>query len=245
MPLDSARAFSLGTSPFNEQDKLVHLLTEDKGIIKGVAPGSLKGKNRFGPIFELFTEGNFFFYRKEDRDFVTFSKGDIIKSYFETVSNPSNVFYFYFISEIITKFVPSDFRTRRVYNLVKTILENSEKGKEPGILVLYFMIWILRIEGMMFNPGLCYNCFERGIGKAWIKEDYRGILCAKCRSGEKTALHSDELNFIKWTEKNSADSLDVWIKKIPVKKLFFLFKKKIEHHGEISLKSSRYLKELS
>ncbi len=243
MPLDSARAFSLGASPFKEQDKLVHLLTENAGILRGIAPGSLKGKNRFGPIFELFTEGDYFFYRKEKKDFVTISRGDIFKSYFETVSDPSNIFYFYFISEIITKFVPSDFRTRRVYNLVKTILDNSERGEDIRILILYFMIWILRIEGMMFDPEFCYNCFTRGLSRAWIKDDFRGILCVKCRSSENTVLESAELNFIKWTEKNSADNLSNWVKKVPIKKLFYIFRNKIEYHGEISVRSSRYLKE--
>lgn len=243
MPLDSARAFSLGASPLNEQDKLVYLLTEKKGILRGVAPGSLKGKNRFGPVFELFTEGEYFFYRKEDRDLVTISKGDIIKSYFETVSDPSNVFYFYFISEIITKFVQSDFRTRRVYNLVKAILDNREKGEDIRMLIIYFMIWILRIEGMMFDPELCYKCFSRGLLKAWIKDDFKGILCVKCRNSENTVLGSQEINFIKWTEKNSADSLGEWTNKIPIKELFLILKKMIEHHGEIPLKSSKYLDE--
>lgn len=245
MPLDSARAFSLGASPLNEQDKLVHLLTETKGILRGVAPGSLKGKNRFGPIFELFTEGDYLFYRKEEKDLVTISKGDIVKSYFDMVSDPSNVFYFYFISEIITKFVQSDFRTRRVYNLVKTILENRERGEDIRMLILYFMIWILRIEGMMFDTEFCYSCFNRGLSRAWIKDDFRGILCVKCRNGENTVLESPELNFIKWTEKNSAEGLNKWIKNIPIKKLFLIFRNKIEYHGEISVRSSGYLKEFS
>ena len=56
MPYLAVNAFALGSTRFKEQDKLVYLLTLDKGIIKAIAPGALKARNRFGSVFELFTE---------------------------------------------------------------------------------------------------------------------------------------------------------------------------------------------
>ena len=56
MPIGSTQAFVLSAAPLNEQDKLVFLLTVEKGILKAVAPGALKAKNRFGALLELFTD---------------------------------------------------------------------------------------------------------------------------------------------------------------------------------------------
>jgi len=117
MPNASTRAFVLGTSPFNEQDKLVHLLTFDRGILRAIAPGALKNRNRFGSLLELFTEGEFQYYWKEDKEMITLSKGDIVKSYFNTVSEPQNIFYFYLVSEILLKFIPYNHRDKRIYRV--------------------------------------------------------------------------------------------------------------------------------
>jgi DNA repair protein RecO (recombination protein O) len=243
MPNASTRAFVLGTSPFNEQDKLVHLLTFDRGILRAIAPGALKNRNRFGSLLELFTEGEFQYYWKEDKEMITLSKGDIVKSYFNTVSEPQNIFYFYLVSEILLKFVPYNHRDKRIYRLIRSLLENRIKGIEINLLLLYFLIWILRIEGMMFNPKICHNCFDRNIQQAWMRTDFRGILCSKCKTNENLMFTGNDLQFIQWTEKNGPKDLDVWQGKINREKLIRIFKGKIEYHGEFSLKSSRYLAE--
>jgi DNA repair protein RecO (recombination protein O) len=231
MPNASTQAFVLGTSPFNEQDKLVHLLTFDRGILRAIAPGALKNRNRFGSLLELFTEGEFQYHWKEDKEMITLSKGDIVKSYFNTVSEPQNIFYFYLVSEILLKFVPYNHRDKRI------------KGIEINLLLLYFLIWILRIEGMMFNPQICHNCFDRNIQQAWMRTDFRGILCSKCKTNENLMFTGNDLQFIQWTEKNGPKDLDVWQGKINREKLIRMFKGKIEYHGEFSLKSSQYLAE--
>lgn len=243
MPNASTRAFILGTTVFNEQDKLVHLLTVNRGTLKAIAPGALKNQNRFGALLELFTEGDFQYHWKEDKEIITLSKGDIVTSNFNMVSNPGNIFYFYMVAEVLLKFVPYNHRDKRIYRLVRALLESREKDTPMDMLLLYFLIWILRIEGMMFNPGVCHNCFEKNIHRAWIRTDFRGILCPTCRTNENLSLAADDLQFIRWTEKHAPKDLDAWNDKIDNAKLIRTFKQKIEHHGEISLKTTQYLSE--
>lgn len=243
MPYAATKAFVLGIMPLKEQDKLVHLLTAEKGILKAMAPGAMKVRNRFGALFELFTEGDFVYYWHEEKDLITISKGEILKSYFNIVSQPENIFYFYLISEIMLKFVPFNHRDKRLYRLLHTILENRTAGVEIDMLLLYFLVWILRIEGMMFNPGICYNCYKEKIEKAWIKTDFRGILCASCKTNETLILNREDLQYIAWTQKNSAKDSSAWSGKIDQAQLIRIFKRKVEHHGEFSLKSSHYLQE--
>lgn len=243
MPNASTRAFILGTSVFNEQDKLVHLLTVNRGTLKAIAPGALKNNNRFGSLLELFTEGEFQYHWKEDKEMVTLAKGDIVNSYFNMVSNPGNIFYFYLLAEVLLKFVPYSHRDKRIYRLIHALLESREKGIQMDLLLLYFLVWILRIEGMMFNPDLCSNCFERDINRAWMRRDFRGILCPACRTNENLGFSGGDLQFIRWTEKHAPRELHVWKEKIDNAKLIRTFKQKIEHHGELSLKTTQYLSE--
>ncbi|MDQ1353060.1 MAG: repair protein RecO [Acidobacteriota bacterium] len=243
MPIAATRSFVLGTLPFSEQDKLVHLLTNDKGIIKAIAPGALKNKNRFGSLLELFSEVEFQYYWQEEKELVTLSKGDLVKSYFQIVSDPGNIFYFYLLAEILLRFVPYNHNDNRIYRLVRAFLENRAEGIEMNLLFLYFLVWILRIEGLMFNPGICHNCFAKEISHAWLKTDFRGILCSQCKTNENVMFTGDDLQFIRWTEKHAPKELAVWQEKIDCAKLIRTFKQMIEYHGELSLKSSQYLPE--
>lgn len=241
MPNAATKAFVLGTAEFSEQDKIAHLLTENRGILKAVAPGALKNKNRFGAILELFTEGEFQYYWKEDRELITLSKGDMVTSYFNTVSDPANIFYFYLISEILLRFVPHSHQDNRIYRLIRALLESRKNGVEIKHLLLYFLIWILRIEGMMFNPRVCHNCYTPNFSRAWMRVDYRGILCPQCRTTENVALGDKDLTYLVWTEKHAPKEVDVWQDEIDEAKLIRTFKNKIEFHGEFSLKTSQYL----
>jgi len=244
MPLESTKAIVIGSYVFNEQDKIVHLLTAEEGIRKIVAPGSSKGKNRFGSLLELFTEGEFFFYRKEDRDLATLSKGEVLTSYFETVSEPGRIFYFYLIAEILMKFVPQNFNTDRIYKLLKSILVSSENKADMIHLLLYFMIWILRIEGMMFETGKCGSCHRTGPQKGWILSDYRGVVCGGCRRDESAFLKKTGLEFIEWTKRNDTSCFFEGLSDEDRRNIFRILKNKIEYHGEFSLNSPRYLSNL-
>ncbi len=242
MPLSSARAFVLSVTPFSEQDKLVHLLTINRGILKAIAPGSLKGRNRFGSLLELFTEGDFFYYWKENREIITLSKGDIVQSYFHTISDSRNIFYFYLIAEILLKFIPFNQKDQRTYRLLDAVLKNRQRHIAMAPLLLYFLVWILRIEGLMFNPDICYNCYARGMTQAWFKSDFRGILCQNCQKDEPYKLEEEELNWIRWSKNNPpGEKIEEWIGKIDVDKLIRLFTGKIGHHAECSFKSTQYL----
>lgn len=243
MPIDATRAFILGTLPFSEQDKLVHILTINKGILKAIAPGALKNKNRFGSLLELFSEVEFQYYWQEEKELITLSKGDLVKSYFHIVSDPANIFYFYFMAEILLRFVPYNHSDDRIYRLVRAFVENRANGIEINFLFLYFLTWILRLEGMMFDPGFCHNCFTRNIHQAWLKTDFRGILCSQCKTNENVMFTPNDLQFLSWTQKHSPKELEIWKEKIDCSKLIRIFKQKIEYHGELILKSSQYLPE--
>ena len=238
MPYATTQAFVLGGQPLKEQDQLVHLLTADRGILKAMAPGSKKVRNRFGSLFELFTEGEFVYYWQEDKEFITISKGEILESYFNIVSQPENIFYFYLMAEVLLKFVPYNHKDKRIYKLVHAILRSRAAGTAIEMILLYFLTWILRLEGMMFNPFICHNCYREKPERVWLRTDFRGILCARCRSNESLMLTADELLYIHWTK-----DLSLWKDKIDRAKMIRIFKRKIEYHGEFALNSSVYLPE--
>jgi len=243
MPQASILGLVLATSPLNEQDKLVSLLTSERGLLRAVAPGAAKIKNRFGSLLELFTEGEFQYYWREDKELVTLGKGEIRKSCFPLVSAAENVFYFYLLAEIVLKSMQPDHGDARVYNLLKAVLAAREAGQAMDWLLLYFLVWLLRSEGLLFNPRRCSNCGARGLERAWVRSDYRGLLCAACRQGEPLALDREELDYIAWTAGHAPGLSAAWSGCFDPAPLIRIMTGKIEYHGEFSLQSRLYLRE--
>jgi DNA repair protein RecO (recombination protein O) len=243
MPQASTLALVLSSSPLNEQDKLVTLLTADRGLLKAVAPGAAKLKNRFGSLLELFSEGEFHYYWHEDKELVTLGKGEIKKSFFPVVSAAENVFYFYLLAEIVLKFMQPNHRDTRVYKLLLAILRGREKKLAMDWLLLYFLVWLLRSEGLLFNPNRCSNCANRDFSTAWLRRDYRGLLCPACKTNERLALGREELGYIGWTANHSPEDSGTWSGRFAPAPLIRIMVGKIEYHGEFSLQSSRYLPE--
>jgi DNA repair protein RecO (recombination protein O) len=243
MPQDSALALVLSTAPLNEQDKLVTLLTKESGLLRAVAPGAAKIKNRFGSLLELFTEGEFHYYRREDRELATLAKGEIKKSFFPVVSAAENVFYFYLLAEIALKTMQPDHRDTRVYNLLKAVLLGREKGLAMDWLLLYFLVWLLRGEGLLFNPRRCSNCGRGDLCRGWLRSDYRGLLCSDCRTGERLLLEREELAYIHWTARHAPDESASWAGSFAPAGMIRILTGKIEYHGEFSLQARRYLPE--
>jgi DNA repair protein RecO (recombination protein O) len=243
MPQASTLALVLASSPLNEQDKLASLLTADRGLLKAVAPGAAKVKNRFGSLLELFTAGEFFYYWHEDKELVTLSKGEIKKSFFPVVSAAENVFYFYLIAEIVLKYIPPNHHDTRVFKLLMAILQGREKKLAMDWLLLYFLVWLLRSEGLLFNPNRCSNCASHGFARGWLRHDYRGLLCPSCRTNERQSLGREELDYIGWTANHSPEDAGTWSGRFAPALLIRTMVGKIEYHGEFSLQSRRYLNE--
>jgi DNA repair protein RecO (recombination protein O) len=243
MPQASTLALVLSSSPLNEQDKLVSLLTRENGLLKAVAPGAAKLKNRFGSLFELFTEGEFQYYWREDRELATIGKGEIKKSFFPVVSAAENVFYFYLLAEIVLKSIPVNHGDTRIYNLLLALLHGREKHLAMDWLLLYFLVWLLRSEGLLFNPRRCSNGAGRGFERAWLRSDYRGLLCPACRTSERLMLTHEELDYIAWTATHPPAGAEAWSGRFAPAGLIRVLTGKVEYHGEFSLQSRRYLPE--
>ncbi len=245
MPISETNAFVIGSKSFGEQDKLVYLLTETQGVKKGIAPGANKNKNRFGSVFELFTEGHFIYNWKELKNIITISKGEIIKSNFNLIANSNDIFYFYLMAEILQRAIPENQINSRIYRLLDSIIKSREQKVDIKFLLTYFVIWFLKIEGLMFKTNICYNCFKKNTKLAFLRDDYRGVLCKNCATTEKNTLNEYELQLIDWIFCNSPSN-NKWrsinkINQTNLTKILHIFLNKIEIHNELSLKSKIYL----
>src|SRR5882672_2359480 len=88
MAITETEALVLRTYNLAEADKIVVCLTRNAGLVRGVARGSRKLKNRFGAALEPYTLLQLTYYQKENQELVSLSNVDIIKSHFALFRDP-------------------------------------------------------------------------------------------------------------------------------------------------------------
>ena len=210
MGLHETEGLVLKSYNLSEADKIIIFLTKEQGLVRGVAKGVKRLKSRFGSSLEPFTFINLTYFQKDDRELVSIREVELVKSSFESASDPDLLSNFSYISELITEFVPPHDPNEKLYRMVKVCLETAVKINHFLIpnLVLYFEIWLLRLGGYLPNLNVCGNC------KRNLFEDEGGnlqynfqIFCRNCdTSKNRDHMSAAERNIINKTIKNNPET---------------------------------------
>src|SRR5688572_26243931 len=139
MSLFETEGIILKTYGLSEADKIVLILTEKQGIVRAVAKGAKRLKSRFGGSLEPFTIVQISFFQKEDRELVSLRQLELVKSYFELISEPQRLEKFSYLVDLTVDFAPPHDPNENLYRMVKACLENAANSPEfLDIIILYF-----------------------------------------------------------------------------------------------------------
>ena len=183
MALFESESLILKTYPLAEADKIVVFLTQKHGLVRGVAKGAKRLKSRFGGGLEPFSVVNLSFYQKEERELVSVSQIELLKSYFEVASEPLFLQKFAYLGDLLTEFAPPHEPNERIYRMTRVCLETASARPEAlEIVTLYFEIWLLRLGGYLPDWRHCDHCRRPfGEGESSSLQANFHLLCSVCR----------------------------------------------------------------
>jgi len=197
MPLVETEGLILRSYALSEADKIVVLFTREEGLVRGVAKGARRLKSRFGSSLEPFTIVNIEFFRKEERELVSIQNMDLVRSYFDIVSDPDFLQKFAYLADVLIAFAPPHDVDETLYRMVKTCLDTAAENIDSLVEVaLYFELWLLRLGGYLPDWNKCDVC-ERVLGE---NEDVNlqmnfHLLCRACEKARSsrsvTGAHRD------------------------------------------------------
>lgn len=203
MSLFETEGIILKTYGLSEADKIVLILTEKQGIVRGVAKGAKRLKSRFGGSLEPFTIVQISFFQKEDRELVSLRQLELVKSYFELISEPQRLEKFSYLVDLTVDFAPPHDPNENLYRMVKACLENAANSPEfLDIIILYFEFWLLRLGGYLPNWEKCDIC-KRQISAnetAFLQTNFH-LFCANCRKGNQNLIDSRQRYIYKTAKK--------------------------------------------
>jgi DNA repair protein RecO (recombination protein O) len=194
MGLVETEGLILKTYSLAEADKIVVLLTQSEGLVRGVAKGAKRLKSRFGGGLEPFSIINISYFQKEERELVSIGRVELLKSFFEAAGEPKFLQKFAYLAELLLEFAPPHDPNERLYRMAKVCLETAAANPESldGI-GLYFELWTLKLGGYLPDWSRCENC-RRAIGGTEIVglQINFHVLCGQCHLNRNRWLVSPE-----------------------------------------------------
>ncbi len=159
MGLVETEGLILKSHSLAEADKIVVLLTKNEGLIRGVAKGAKRLKSRFGSGLEPFSIVRVNYFQKEERELVSISHIEIINSYFEKASDPIFLQKFSYLVDLLVEFAPPHDPNEKLFRMAKVCLETAAENLESlDIIVLYFELWTLKLNGYLPEWKICEKC---------------------------------------------------------------------------------------
>jgi len=215
MALVHTEAIVLRSYNLAEADRIVLCLTRSAGLVRGVARGARRIKSRFGAALEPFTLLMLTFYEKENRELVTLSQTEILKSHFNLAADPESSNALAYMGELLVEFAPPHESDEKLFRMVSACLSAIDDAPQNVHMVLrYFEVWLLRLAGFLpdfrscaecraqlADPRIylnaegkprCYAC-SRGTGATMLKQTRESILATQRLSPTEFASTSKDL----------------------------------------------------
>ena len=205
MALFETEALILRSYNLAEADKIVVCLSRSAGLIRGVAKGCRKLKNRFGAALEPFTLVNLTYYEKEHQELVSFRQVEILKSRFNLSSNASILTGFSYIGDLLIDFSPPHQANDNLFRMALACFEAaSETPDDLEAVLRYFEVWLLKLEGFLPDLRVCANCRRAfDVDEVVYLGNDLSLQCVQCSQSRGKAISKRLRTHLRSTEKLS------------------------------------------
>jgi len=205
MRLVTTDAIVLRSYNLAESDRIVVCLTRSSGLVRAVAKGARRMKSRFGAALEPFTLIKLSFHERENRDLVTMSAAEILKSHFSLSSNLDTAEVLAYMGELVTEFAPPHETDERLFRMLTACVEAlAEQSGSERALTRYFEIWLLRLAGLFPDFRACASCGATVDPKASVAVDVElRLFCGKCAPVNANAFSPQVIEIVRATHQLS------------------------------------------
>jgi DNA repair protein RecO (recombination protein O) len=176
----NTRAIVLHGMNYRETDRLLKLITEDRGKVSAIARGVKKEKSLLRGAVEPLTCA--IFQLNPGRNLYTLSQADIIRSYHKIKDSLEKLVICSFFCELIDCFVEEGNPDTESYQLLSGILDFVEDN-DPDLskLVAYFEVHLHVINGIFPDFHRCVKCGSTETqARVKVDLDSGGAVCSAC-----------------------------------------------------------------
>jgi DNA repair protein RecO (recombination protein O) len=170
----------LKRSDVGEADRLLTLLTPERGKLRAVAKGARKPSSRKTGHVELFNHASLLIAVGRDLDIVT--QADTLDAFLPLRSDLDRLSYAYYFAELVDRFTEEGEENYSLFDLVLRGFHWLERTTQLGLTARYFELRLL--DALGYRPQLyrCVNCGEELLPEEnFFTPEGGGTLNARCR----------------------------------------------------------------
>ena len=236
--------------PSGNSDRIVHMLTEDRGRVSVVVKGALS--NRKGSVAsctQLFTYGNFELYYRNDMYW--YRGGSVLTPFYELSSDVAAVALAAYLCDIAADITPEETEEANSAMLLKDLLNSLYVlSKHMRSLTMVKAVFEMRVATLMgFRPNLsrCVLCGCHDPENAYLDVVNGRIICADCQTERNrvrnTGNREDELRgqSVICPVSSSVLAAMRYVSKADPKKIFSFSMKDIEEERSLERVTETYL----
>ncbi|MEN8234333.1 MAG: DNA repair protein RecO [Actinomycetota bacterium] len=204
MALHNDQGIVLRSYSFGEADKVVILLSPNRGKLRTVAKGVRKTKSRFGGRLETFTHVDLVLY--EGRNLHTITQVSIIEAFPKLRADLDRVVAAGTMIEVADLVAQEEEPARRLFLLLHRGLKALDEGAPHPDLVTAFLLKAAAIVGVAPALEHCAGCgTETGLTRFSFAAG--GALCDRCRTPGSYALREGLTTYLAATAAADLSSL--------------------------------------
>lgn len=186
----SGEALILDVFDLHEKDRIVTLLTRERGKKKGVAQGARRKYSRFAGQLQPLAKVGVRWFEKEGRELVRIGEVELVRPAHKMQEDLEGILLGGYLAEHVTELVQEDEAADLPYRLLDTTIDALLAGVDRDVAARYFEAWMLRLAGIFPPPRECPIC-ERPFGErgAVLPPADEALICPDCaRAGGAAAV---------------------------------------------------------
>jgi len=179
MNLTKVRGIVLREAYCKEADKIITILTKEKGKKAVLAKGAKRPKSPFVAGTQLFSYCDFLIY--DTKDVASLSQVEIIEPFHNIRKDLYKLSYAAYFMELLENTFLEGLSTEAPLKLTLKILQVlNNRSYNLKLLTAVYELRLMAIIGYMPETLRCVNCGENPEDNIYFSSELGGVLCEKC-----------------------------------------------------------------
>ncbi|GGF78198.1 DNA repair protein RecO [Paenibacillus albidus] len=173
---------------YGEGNAIITLCTENAGKVGVLVRGAKKVKSRHAALIQLFTVGEFVFFRNNG-GLGTLNAGEITKSHHPLRQDLIKAAYASYACELLDRVLHDEETGNFWFRQLTACLNALEEDKEPGIIINVYEMKILQAAGYGPELDACVVCgADKPDDQLRVSARLGGVLCRSCKHQDPPAM---------------------------------------------------------
>ena len=230
------------TLDYGEGNKILTVFTGNYGKISLMARGAKKTKSRLSGVTQLFTHGEFVFYKGTQMG--TLNQGEILHRFAEIQKDIQKTAYVAYIVELVDRMVESEQPEPFLYQQLLSSIEQINEGKDNEIVARIFEMKMLKNAGYLPNLYTCSLCgSEKGAFTLSIADG--GLVCQEHINHPTITIQEGTLKLLRIFDQMDIRRLgDINVKASTKSQLQFILRSFFDEYVGIEFKSRHFLDQM-